>query len=386
MSRLASFVVATPSHCGFDEDKARVLATHGLLHFVAKGTRRGTEGVSPSLTRLNPRIGLVYTAAAMTLSTFKGESVRFRLNPWFDNWVKRQLKPGDHIISSYGYANESFKWVRQNGGKAILSAGNSHPENFWTILVEEHRRWKCSNPPIDRKHYERSIAMMSEVDYVFSPSTFVTNSFLSRGFKPEQILRDIYAVNMTHFKPPTGPRDKNRPLTVISTGALSLRKGAPYMLEAFRLVLKKHPSARLRLTRQIDDSAIPVLAKYADLPIDWAPGLPHPQLAERLQGSDIFVLASLEDGYARTVTEGLACGLPVITTPNTGASDVIIPGKNGEIVPIRDPVAIAEAILKWADLILSRDGKPEISFDANSLSFETFAKTFMEQLKSRGLA
>lgn len=386
MSQPGSFVVATPGHCSFDEDKARVLAAHDMLHFVAKGTRRGTEGVSPSLTRLNPKIGLVFTAAGRLLSTFQGESVRFRLNPWFDRWVKKQLKAGDHIISSFGYANESFKWARRNGGKAILSAGNSHPENFWTILQEEHRRWNCPLPPIDRKHHERSIAMMEEVDYIFAPSSFVANSFLARGFKPEQMLRDIYVVNMTHFKPSPFPRDKEKPLTIISTGALSLRKGAPYMLEAFRLVLKKHPTARFRLTRQIHDSATSVLANYSDLPIDWSPGLPHPQLAERLQGSDIFVLASLEEGFARTVAEALACGLPVITTPNAGSNDVVIPGKNGEVVPIRDPQAIAEGILKWADLILAGNDRPQISFDPDALSFKTFEKTFMEQLKKIGLA
>ncbi|HWF17647.1 MAG TPA: glycosyltransferase family 4 protein, partial [Verrucomicrobiae bacterium] len=174
--------------------------------------------------------------------------------------------------------------------------------------------------------------------------------------------------------------------TVIAPGGLSLRKGTPYLLESFRLVLKKFPTARLVLSRDIFNNVAPVFAQYTDLPIDWDPWLPHPQLAERMRACDILVLPSLEDGFARTVTEGLACGLPVITTPNTGASDLIIPGKNGEIVPIRDPAAIAEAVFKWADIILSRDGKPEISFDANSLSFEAFEKTFIEQLKTRGLA
>ena len=174
----------------------------------------------------------------------------------------------------------------------MLRAGNSHPENFWAIIEEEHKRWNCPDPPVSRHHYERAMAMMAEVDYVFSPSSFVTESFLSRGFKPAQILKDIYSVNLGCFTPAKEPRDKKRPLTVISTGTLSLRKGAPYLLEAFRLVLKRHPSARFRLTRDVQDSAKPILAKYGDLPIDWAPWLSHAQVAERLQSSDIFVLPS----------------------------------------------------------------------------------------------
>ncbi len=380
-----SFVVATPARTVCD-DNARALHKHGLLRFIALATRRGIAGVPEELTRLNPSIGLATYLAARTMSNFRAESFRFRLHPWFDHWVKRQLAPGNHIISSYGYANGSFRWVRQHGGKTFVDAGNSHPDNFWAILSEEHKRWNCSYPPVARHHHERSIAMMAEVDYVLSPSSFVTRSFLERGFKPEQILRNVYPVDVSCFKPPARPRPADRPLTVISTGALSLRKGSPYMLEAFKLVSQRHPSARFRLTRSIQESVVPILEKYRDLPIDWAPGLAHPQLAERLRGSDIFVLPSLEDGFARTVAEALACGLPVITTPNTGASDLIIPGRNGEIVPIRDSRALADAILKWADVIFSPGGIPGFRFDANTLSYETFEKDFLGQLKTLGLA
>ena len=34
--------------------------------------------------------------------------------------------------------------------------------------------------------------MMEHVDYVLSPSSYVIKSFLARGFKPEQILRNVY--------------------------------------------------------------------------------------------------------------------------------------------------------------------------------------------------
>ena len=380
-----SFVVATPSRSVCD-DNARALQRRGLLRFIALGTRRGIEGVPQEGTRLNPKIGLAAYAAARLFSGNGAESFRFGLNPWFDRWVRKQLVSGNHVISSYGYANECFQWARQHGGKTFLEAGNSHPENFWNILTEEHRRWNVSAPPIARHHFERAKAMMEQVDHVLSPSSFVSRSFLERGFRPAQILRNVYPVDLSCFQPADQPRPANRPLTVISTGALSFRKGTPYLLEAFELVRRRHPSVRFRLTRAIQDSAIPVVAKYQDLPIDWAPGLPHPALAERLRGSDIFVLPSLEDGFARTVTEALACGLPVITTPNTGASDLIVPDGNGEIVPIRDAQAIADAIFKWADRVMSRTERPKILFDPKIVSFETFEREFIGQLKELGLA
>jgi glycosyltransferase involved in cell wall biosynthesis len=381
---IGKFVVATPQRSVCD-DNARVLEQASMLRFLALGTRRGTAGVSDEHTRLNPGIGLLTYAATRTLSTFHSESFRFRLLPWFDNWVLRQLHPGDHMISSYGYANKCFRYIRKNGGKTFVDAGNSHMENFWEILSEENRRWKCSAPPVARHWYERSKAMLNEgVDYVLSPSSFVSQSFLTRGYKPEQILRNVYPVDLSLFKPSDQPRPKDRPLTIINTGMLSLRKGTPYLLEAFRIIHREHPSARLLLTDTIRDDAKQVLASYSDLPIDWSSDLSHVDLAQRLRSADIFVFPSLEDGWARTVCEAMGCGLPVVVTPNTGASDAVKPGVNGEIVPIRDPRATAEAALRWWERLRSGYQTPRNDLAAQ-LSFETFAREFTRQLRVLGL-
>jgi glycosyltransferase involved in cell wall biosynthesis len=379
-----SFVVATPARSVCD-DNARALENHGLLRFIALGTRRGTAGVPPERTRLNPWIGLCTYAAARTLSPYRAESLRFGLLPWFDRWVLKQLRPGDHIISSYGYANECFKFVRVHGGKTFVDAGNSHIENFWEILTEEHRRWNCPTPPVSPYWYERSKAMLTNADYVLSPSSYVTQSFLARGFAPGQILKNVYPVNLSVFKPRREPRPKNQPLTLINTGSLSLRKGTPYLLEAYRLVRQRHPSARLLMTRIVQDDVKPIMSRYRDLPIEWSPALPHEQLVARLQGADVFVLPTLEEGLVRTALEAMACGLPVILTPNAGANDFVRPGVNGEIVPIRDPRATAEATLRCWERIRENQN-PQVIELHQELSVDTFVKDFIAQLTALGLA
>jgi glycosyltransferase involved in cell wall biosynthesis len=379
------FVVAAPARWDGDNN-ARALADVGLLRFEALGTRRGAVGVPSELTRLNPKIGFIAYITARTFSAYRAESFRFRLLPWFDAWVKKQLVPGDHILSSYGFTNACFKWVRAHGGKTLLSAGNSHPENFWNIVAEEHQRWRSPYPPIPPHWSRRAREMMEDVDYVLSPSSYVTNSFLTRGFKPEQILKNVYPLDLSLFQPSAEPRPKDRPLTIINTGSLSLRKGTPYLLEAFRLVRKSVPDARLLLTRIIEDSMRDILPRYSDLPIECSPPLPHARLAERLRSADIFVLPSLEDGFAFTVAEALACGLPAITTRNTGASDLIVSTENGEVVPIRDSAAIAEAVLKWWEVICAAGRCPLTRFDSTIVSRETFDRTFLRQLVAQGLA
>jgi len=213
---------------------ARVLDKVGKLRLLTIGTRRGVNGVSLERTRLKPAIGLVGYAAAKVLSPFWAETLRFRLLGWSDRWARKQLKPGDNILSSYGYANECFKFAHRHGGKTFLDAGNSHIQNFWELISEEHRRWKCAYPPFSPYWYKRSLAILEDVDYVLSPSTHVTRSFIERGYDPEKILQNIYPVDLSLFRPATKPRPKNQPLTVINTGSVCLRKGSPYLLEAFR--------------------------------------------------------------------------------------------------------------------------------------------------------
>jgi glycosyltransferase involved in cell wall biosynthesis len=383
-SSRGQFVVATPGRSVCD-DNARVLERMNRLRFIALGTRRGTAGVPPERTRLNPWVGLWGYAAGRLLPPFRAESFRYGLLPWFDRWTLKQLVPGDHILSSYGYANESFQFARRHGGRTFVDAGNSHMENFWEVLTEEQRRWNCDYPPVPRRWYDRSVAMLRDgVDYVLSPSSYVTNSFLKRGFKPEQILKNIYPVNLSLFRPAGTPRPKDRPLTVINTGTLCLRKGTPYLLEAFRLIHRRHPAARLLLSTGARDDVKPILARYQDLPIDWSPPLPHAQLAERLRSADVFVLPSLEEGLVRTALEAMACGLPVVLTPHCGANDFVQPGVNGEVVPIRDANAVMEATLKCWERIQSGQVHPVADLH-EKLSFETFARDFTAQLSGLGL-
>ncbi len=380
------FVISSPGHATIYDYEALALHKNHLLRLVTRGTRRGVAGLPPELVRLNPAVGLATFLSATALPQFHAESFRFRLYPWFDRWAKKLLRPGDHIISSYAYANESFKWVRANGGLTFMDAGNSHPENFWTTLVEEHERWGSRFPPVARHYYERSLAMMEHVDYVLSASSFVARTFLERGFKPERILPHPRPVDLSAFKPPERARPPNRPLTVIGTGALCLRKGSPYLFEAFRLIQKSIPTARFVLRRIIGSDVQPLLSRYRDLPITWLERTSPAGLAEHLRQADIFILPSLEDGLALTVVEALACGLPVITTPNTGASELITPGVNGEIVPIRDPKAIAEGVFAWAERILAPDWRPKVLIDPCLLSFEHFERVFLGQLRELKLA
>jgi glycosyltransferase involved in cell wall biosynthesis len=376
-----SFVVATPWRSPSD-DHARSLDSRGLLRRYLLATRRGTPGIRKKFTRLNPVIGLTAYGAARTCPITLAESVRYALSPWFDAWALGHLRAGDHLLTNYGAANRSLQWIGEHGGLRFLDAMNSHPEHFWRVVSEEHKRWNSDRPPIARHQYDRARKSLEYVDYFFCPSDFVLQSFKERGFSDEKLIRIPYPTDLRCFTPKLR-RPKDQPLRVINTGLLCFRKGTPYLLEAFRIVAREVKDAELWLTRVIFEDLYDLIQRNAGLNIHWTPALSHRELAQRLQAADVFVLPSLEEGMARSSAEALACGLPIVVTPNTGSNDFVQHRRNGSIVPIRDSRAIAEEILWWWEKIRS-DDLEAVSIDRSVLGFEAFDHAFGQALEKLG--
>lgn len=372
-----SIAVACPIRSVCDHH-AKVFAELGRLQGHYLGTRRGAEGIPEALSHRFPLVGLLSYAVARTLPRY-GESAKVGCFPMFDAWVKRQIPAGTPVFSSYGYVIETFRQARETGGYTLMDGGNSHFAHYWKVVSDEHARWNCDLPPFPRAWYERGLRSLELTDWVFSPSSYVTRSFLDQGFPADRILHLPYPVNLSHFAPDPPADLPASPIRVVCTGGISLRKGFPYLLQAMRLI-RKQRDAVLLLTGSAHPSMEPILREYSDIPIDWAPMLPHDRLAERLKSAHVFALLSIEEGLARTALEAIACGVPAVLTPNTGTNDFIRPGVNGEVVPIRDPEATADAIVRCYER-RREVGPPPVDPElAASLAFPAFRQRLLAHL------
>ena len=133
---------------------------------------------------------------------------------------------------------------------------------------------------------------------------------------------------------------KNKKFRVVCVANYTILKGLKYLIEAW--INLKLENAELILIGKLDKEVQNQLKKYK-LPknikfLGFVDPLAH------YQNSTIFVLPTLTEGFAKVVLEAMSCGLPVITTTNSGADSAIKQGKEGFIIPIRDSKKIEETI------------------------------------------
>jgi glycosyltransferase involved in cell wall biosynthesis len=81
----------------------------------------------------------------------------------------------------------------------------------------------------------------------------------------------------------------------------------------------------------------------------FAGSVSRSEIPGRYRDADIFTLASREEAFGNVFAEAMACGLPVVGSTVGGIPELIEHGKNGYLVPPREPRALAAAIRLLAD-------------------------------------
>lgn len=131
----------------------------------------------------------------------------------------------------------------------------------------------------------------------------------------------------------------------VSAGLVRL-KGHAYLLAAFPDVLKAVPDAWLVLAG--DGPARAELEQQArDLGIsERVLFLGHRQDIKRIvQAYDIIALPSVDDSMPFSLLEGMSLAKPVVASAVGGIPELVEDGVTGYLVPPRDPVAVAEALI-----------------------------------------
>ncbi len=262
----------------------------------------------------------------------------FAVSEIFDRRAARRLKECDIFTGWSGFSLHSIRRSRHLARAVILERGSTHIRYQQRILEEEYARVGRWGPRAHPRIIEKELAEYEEADYIMVPSRFVKKTFLEEGISENKLIRNPYGVDLSAYR--QIPREDDI-FRVIFSGRICFRKGVHYLLEAFRAL--KLPGCELLLIGALSDEMKPYLDKYRGY-YKWINPKPPKRLHRYYSQGSVFVIPSIEEGLALVQLQAMACGLPLICTPNTGGEDLIENGKHGFIVPLRDPEALKEKI------------------------------------------
>jgi glycosyltransferase involved in cell wall biosynthesis len=256
----------------------------------------------------------------------------------FDRWATNELGSSNVVNALSGFATNTLRLAANKNVPICCDRGSWHILEQKRILDEESEALGCRPIYFDPFMVERELQEYEIADRIILPSEPAVQSFLRRGINPSKIAKVPYGVDIDLFKPPNANIERKGLVCVATVG---LRKGHHILVDAFRSL--NSSKNELTLVGPIDQEWIRRLdLNRGDIRITGT--LNRSGLIKELQQASIFVLASLEEGLALVIAQAMACGLPIVATESTGASELINDGVEGFIVPSGDRKALAVAI------------------------------------------
>ena len=131
-----------------------------------------------------------------------------------------------------------------------------------------------------------------------------------------------------------------------TVGSLFKVKGIPYLLDAVSKVVTCFPNFKLLIIGEGDQESTlrhEVVSMGLEETVEFL-GFRN-DIPELLNLLDVYICASVSEGLSLSILEAMAAGKPVIATEVGGNPELVIPGKNGFLVPPRNPDALAERIM-----------------------------------------
>jgi glycosyltransferase involved in cell wall biosynthesis len=253
------------------------------------------------------------------------------------------------LTAGFGHANALYSFV--NGDLPVVERARKEGLFVATeqvicpavgkILADERNMFPGIETQDPMHQIEEGIArdleQWTHSNCVLAPSEFVREESIKLGCDPNKIRLVPYGI------PPEWiiTEAKTIKRRVLFVGTVGLRKGSHYLAEACRILRKKGANISVQVIG-------PVSRETASSPLFEGPEylgqIPRSLIKQKFQEADVFVLPTLAEGSGLAHLEALACGVPVITTPNCGS--VVRDGIEGFIIAIRDPENLAERIFQ----------------------------------------
>lgn len=196
---------------------------------------------------------------------------------------------------------------------------------------------------IEQKRREMQMA-----DLVLVPCGFAEDTV--REFAPDKaIARAAYGVDDAFWSPASRKAPNDR-LQFVFAGQVSLRKGIPMLLEAWRKAALRDAQLNLVGSWHLAPKA------RAELPQDvmYHPPCAPEELRAHYRAADVMVFPSHFEGFGLALIEGMACGLPALASDASVAAE-LVSAESGRVLSALEVDAWVDA-LRWC--VAHRDELP----------------------------
>jgi glycosyltransferase involved in cell wall biosynthesis len=205
-------------------------------------------------------------------------------------------------------------------------------------------------------------ATFSRAGFVTACSADLASRAARLGADSRRVAVVPYGVDTTRFKPDAALRREVRGrlglsddrLLIAAAGRLVRKKGFEYLIAAMRLI--DHAVLALAGTGTLEEELV-AASRTSGVAnrVRFLGNQSQDEVASLFAAADIVVAPSVRDdagnvdGLPNVVLEALASGTPLITTDAGGIGAVVDHGTTAEVVPERDPAAIAAAVSRLRD-------------------------------------
>jgi glycosyltransferase involved in cell wall biosynthesis len=237
-------------------------------------------------------------------------------------------------------------------GVVVMDYHGVTPAGLWNIDAAAHERMISA---------QRQLELVRYADYAIAHSSYTRAELLARGgINPERVYAMGYEVPLDRFRP--GPRTEalaaryglapGQPV-LLYVGRIATNKRIDDLVRALALVRAQLPDAVLLLVGDNRSELYAVVAaQILSLAVElhlsdsviFAGPVPDEELAAHFQLADLFVTASVHEGFCIPVIEAMASGVPVIGAHATALPETI--GDGGYTFEPENPADLAAKALE----------------------------------------
>lgn len=306
-----------------------------------KLANRELDGVAKDRLRTRP---LTELRALNRLRTGQEQQrVMLERNATFQRHIPdRELDTSTVVI---GFDTSSWLLAERSVGLGrtfILDRSIAHPTSFWRLLPDLRRRFPEWAEDLPKRLPELLRAEDIEhchATWIVVPSSFARKTLIENGVARDKIVVIPFGVDLNAFHPTPRPV-MSRPLRFVFVGSLCARKGLPLLVEAWRSLSPQ--TAELWLVGPVSDRVARLIPAIRGLRIIGK--VSGSEVPDYLRQCDVLVFPSYFEGLAQVQLEAMASGLPIISTEASGASDLIVNGEEGFLIPSGDTEALRDAM------------------------------------------